>query len=425
VDTVRVSGLSKRYRVAKGAGFGALVPARLRRRLGVRGPEVKEIWALREASFTAEAGTVLGVIGANGAGKSTLLKVLARISHPTEGRVEVRGRVVPLLELGAAMQPEATGRENVFLNAAFYGIPKPIAERRLPNIVEFAGLEDFIDTPVKRYSSGMYLRLAFSVAVNMEPNVLLADEVLAVGDLEFQERCLRRVEEAGASGLTVLFVSHDMAAVRRLCNRVIWLNSGRIVADGAPPDVIQAYERFTWDKLEPDRGEHRNEYGEIVQARLVSAGGDEVGAVRVSEEVKVAVTLRIKRPATGFRCMLLLTANGVDAFRSVQPEVVDADEPGIYTAEATIPPHLLADTLYTVKASAWLSIEGREDRNAALVLRDALTFRVWDVAEGESARGSYELPLHGVVRPKLDWSVRRERARPQQKRKHDLKSVPS
>lgn len=406
--TVRVQGVSKRYRIVKGSGAApSFVPARLSRRARPR--HRKDIWALRDVTFKVASGTVLGIVGANGAGKSTLLKVLARITPPTSGRARVRGRVVPLLEVGGAFQPEATGRENVFLNAALFGIPREDAQRRLDDIVDFAGVQDFVDTPVKRYSSGMYLRLAFSVAVNMDPDILLADEVLAVGDLAFQERCLRKVEQASAEGLTVLFVSHDMAAVRRLCGRVIWLNAGRIVDDGDPESVVGAYEESAWQLLAGNEkgGSHVNKYGEILHTRLLSADRVEKGAGRVSEELVVRVTLRMDWAGIGFRCVLVFSADGVDAFRTVQPEVAPVPEPGIYTADVRIPAHLLADTVYNVKTGVWIQRDGREPREYALVRPHALNFRVYDSEESASARGTYIGPLHGVVRPRLDWRVAR------------------
>jgi lipopolysaccharide transport system ATP-binding protein len=254
----------------------------------------------------------------------------------------------------------------------------------------------------------MYLRLAFSVAVNMEPDILLADEVLAVGDLAFQERCLQRVEEAGQEGLTVVFVSHDLAAVRRLCNRVIWINDGRIVRDGRTDDVVSAYEEATWSVIAGNEGggSHVNDYGEIVHTRLLGSDGAELGSVRVSDDLTVRVMLRIDQPGLGFRCILVFAADGVDAFRTVQPLIRVAERSGVYQADVRIPAHLLSDTVYTVKTGIWFSIDGAERRDAALVRHNSLTFRVYDDGGGEgSARGSYGGPLRGVLRPRLDWQV--------------------
>ena len=199
----------------------------------------QEIWALRDVSFEVERGTVLGVIGGNGAGKTTLLKVISKVIAPTSGRIRGYGRVVSLLELGAGFDDEATARENVYMNAAINGVPRAVAAERLNSIIDFADMQNFVDTPVMYFSSGMYLRLAFSVAINMQPSILLADEILAVGDLEFQERCLQKVRDlARETGLTVLFVSHDMEAVSRICNRVIWIKDGQLHRSGEPEDVV-------------------------------------------------------------------------------------------------------------------------------------------------------------------------------------------
>src|SRR2546421_12758153 len=193
-----------------------------------------EVWALKDVSFQVKRGEVLGIVGRNGAGKSTLLKVLSRITNPTAGRVHLRGRVGSLLEVGTGFHPELTGRENVYLNGAILGMPRREIARKFDEIVAFAEVERFIDTPVKRYSSGMYLRLAFAVAAHLDPDVLLVDEVLSVGDAEFQRKSLGKMREVTGEGRTILFVSHNMAAIRALCDRVILLDAGRVVLDGDP-----------------------------------------------------------------------------------------------------------------------------------------------------------------------------------------------
>jgi lipopolysaccharide transport system ATP-binding protein len=203
----------------------------------------EDFWALRDVSFVVAPGEALGVVGANGSGKSTLLKLATRLLTPTHGRVDVRGRVAALLELGAGFHPELSGRDNVYLNASILGIPRRRVDARFADIVEFAGLERFVDTPVKRYSSGMQARLGFAVAVHVDPDVLLLDEVLAVGDLQFQERCLDRIRALHADGRTILLVSHDLTAVAQFCTRVLWLHDGQVRALGAPAPVLDAYRR--------------------------------------------------------------------------------------------------------------------------------------------------------------------------------------
>jgi lipopolysaccharide transport system ATP-binding protein len=206
-----------------------------------RANERSDFWALRDVSFAIRPGEVVGIVGRNGAGKSTLLKVLSRITKPTTGRVALRGRVGSLLEVGTGFHPELTGRENIYLNGAILGMKRREIARKFDSIVAFAEIEQFLDTPVKRYSSGMYVRLAFAVAAHLEPEILIVDEVLAVGDMAFQRKCTGRMREVGQSGCTVLFVSHDMAAVESLCTRALLLDGGRLVREGAVPDIVGEY----------------------------------------------------------------------------------------------------------------------------------------------------------------------------------------
>ena len=243
---IEADALSKRYRIGQlQAAYGTLRESLTRSAKRLTGREhvhgAKEIWALKDVSFKVDEGEVLGVIGRNGAGKSTLLKVLTRITTPTAGRAVIRGRVGSLLEVGTGFHPELTGRENIFLNGSILGMKRREIQRKLDEIVDFSGIPKFIDTPVKRYSSGMYVRLAFSVAAHLEPEILLVDEVLAVGDAEFQQRCLGRMEDLSGTGRTVLFVSHNMQAVNQLCDRAILLEGGGLALDGAPSEVITRY----------------------------------------------------------------------------------------------------------------------------------------------------------------------------------------
>jgi lipopolysaccharide transport system ATP-binding protein len=243
---VRADGLGKRYQVGQLHGGSRLLSETLTERIktfGRRRRSAEEFWALRDVSFELERGETFGVIGHNGAGKSTMLKVLSRVTPPTNGIVELRGRVGALLEVGTGFHPELTGRENVYLNGAILGMRRAEIERKFDEIVEFAEVERFIDTPVKRYSTGMQLRLAFSVAAHLEPEILIVDEVLSVGDLAFQEKCLGRMETVAGEGRTVLFVSHNLTAVANLCPRSILLASGRKVVEGPTPDVISEYVR--------------------------------------------------------------------------------------------------------------------------------------------------------------------------------------
>jgi len=209
----------------------------------VHGETLEEVWALKDVSFEVKKGEVIGVVGSNGAGKSTLLRILSRITEPSEGRVRIRGRVASLLEVGTGFHPELTGRENIFLNGAILGMTRVEIRRRFDEIVAFADIEKFLDTPVKRYSSGMYVRLAFAVAAHLEPEILLVDEVLAVGDAAFQKKCLGKMERVATEGRTVLFVSHNMSSVLRLCPRAILLRQGRVSSVGVTSEVVRDYLR--------------------------------------------------------------------------------------------------------------------------------------------------------------------------------------
>jgi lipopolysaccharide transport system ATP-binding protein len=232
---IRVAALGKRYRLGEERPLTSFL-----RRLRGAG-DAEELWALRDVSFDVAPGEAIGIVGRNGAGKSTLLKILARITAPTTGSAELLGRVGSLLEVGTGFHPELTGRENVFLNGALLGLRKHEIAARFDEIAEFSGVERFLDTPVKRYSSGMRVRLAFAVAAHLEPEILIVDEVLAVGDAEFQTRCLGKMNDVAGHGRTVLFVSHHLAALRALCPRAIWLEGGRIAAEGEVGPVVDAY----------------------------------------------------------------------------------------------------------------------------------------------------------------------------------------
>ncbi len=380
MDILTVTGLSKRYLIGK--------------------KQPRELWALRDVTFSVPRGEILGIIGPNGAGKTTLLRVLSRVTPPTEGRVVGSGRVVPLLALGAGFQQDLSGRENIFLNGAMYGVSASDVESRVADIIEFAGIGDFIDIPVKRYSSGMYIRLAFSVAINMNPDILLADEVLAVGDLEFQERCLERVQQAGQAGMSVLFVSHDMAAISRLCDRVLWLNAGEIVKIGSPDEIVNDYQNAAWSltgrRLKDTRsGSHKNEQGEILFVTLTSADGREVGAVRAADEVLVNVGIRLDQDDRTVRFVLHLYAQGTLAFL-VRSETFTVSHAGQYVAALRIPPHLLAETIYSVSIDAIIFRNVTE--KFPLVAYHALSFQVFD--PGSTRRDT----RGGVVAPNLPWS---------------------
>jgi lipopolysaccharide transport system ATP-binding protein len=266
----------------------------------VEGDVVEEFWALRDVDFEIRRGEVVSIIGHNGAGKTTLLKILSRITEPTEGRVEISGRVASLLEVGTGFHPELSGRENVFLNGAILGMTQAEVRRRFDEIVEFSGVEKFLDTPVKRYSVGMYARLAFAVAAHLESEILVVDEVLAVGDAEFQERCLNRMSEVATAGRTVLFVSHNLAAVTALTRRAIVFQSGRIYFDGAIEPAIAQY-ATSLRKIKNDRNWGRGKNSALISASLV----DQNGMPTDRYEPGTPLRLRVVLETSGVRGMSL------------------------------------------------------------------------------------------------------------------------
>ena len=260
----------------------------MRGRQIIQGDEVEEFWALKDVSFEVKRGEVLGIIGRNGAGKSTLLKILSRITEPTSGRVTLNGRVASLLEVGTGFHPELTGRENIFLNGAILGMSKVEIRKKFDEIVDFAGVEKFLDTPVKRYSSGMYVRLAFAVAAHLEPEILIIDEVLAVGDAEFQKKCLGKMQDVAKVGRTVLFVSHNLSAITNLTSRAIFLDRGKLEFSGAPHSAIEIYSKIGREKNTSTiigRGKHAS----VITARIV----DEYGEMTRNYDCKGALIIEI------------------------------------------------------------------------------------------------------------------------------------
>lgn len=291
----------------------------------VLGDQIEEFWALKDVSFEVKRGERLGIIGRNGAGKSTLLKILSRITEPTKGRVVLRGRVASLLEVGTGFHPELTGRENIYLNGAILGMPRAEIRRKFDEIVAFAEVEKFLDTPVKRYSSGMYVRLAFAVAAHLEPEILVVDEVLAVGDAEFQKKCLGKMSEAAAGGRTILFVSHNMTAVRQLSENGVWLEGGRIKEIGPIGVVARAYSNDTRERANNGDFSARNISGdgsiELVSYCVTNARGEPRPPPGTNDDLIIYVKLNVKasiaRPVVGIdftneRGVLLTTLNTLE-----------------------------------------------------------------------------------------------------------------
>ncbi len=374
------------------------------------------LWALRNVSFEVEKGEVVGIIGRNGAGKSTLLKILSKITPPARGRVEIHGRTSSLLEVGTGFNKELTGRENVYLNGTILGMRKKEVDRKFDEIVDFSGVEKFLDTPVKRYSSGMRVRLAFAVAAHLEPEILIIDEVLAVGDAAFQERCLNKMQDVGSHGRTVFFVSHNMPAVSRLCSRVIMLSQGELVADG-PSDRIVA--QYLHDGTNTAAERHWTDVSK-------APGGDaaRLNAVRIKDENGVTTAAIDIRKPVGFEmtfevlddhCTLmphfnLLNDEGLCLFSTfdLSPEWRKKRRPkGRYTATAWVPGNFLSEGGFFVNA-AMITMEPQTIRQ--FYEREAVSFQVIDRMEGDSARGDWAREVTGVVRPLLNWDTEFQKA---------------
>ena len=347
-NSVEVENASKRYRLGQTQASyatlretlaGALRPRREGRR------KAEELWAIRDVDLEVGEGEALGIIGRNGAGKSTLLKLLARITDPTTGVVRTRGRVGSLLEVGTGFHPELTGRENVYLNGAILGMTRRDIDRRFDEIVEFSGVERFLDTPIKRYSSGMNLRLAFSVAAHLEPDIMVVDEVLAVGDAQFQRKCMGRMAEVEREGRTVLLVSHDLDAITRLCPQAVWLDQGSVKMSGTSSSVVDAY---------LSTGLHRGEgtsFGDdpeatvVVRSVTVLGHSGATGDMLPRDEpftIEVRFETRTRVPALNV-AISLVNLRGVrvmdEAWSDAEPEVDEA-QPGTYVSRLTIPPVL-------------------------------------------------------------------------------------
>jgi lipopolysaccharide transport system ATP-binding protein len=325
------------------------------RRSGIKNRQAELIWALKDVSFEVQQGEVVGIVGRNGAGKSTLLKILSRITEPTEGRVELRGRVGSLLEVGTGFHPELTGHENIYLYGAILGMDRREVTRKFDEIVAFAELEKFIDTPVKKYSSGMYMRLAFAVAAHLEPEILLVDEVLAVGDLSFQKKCLGKMNDVSRQGRTVLFVTHNMGAVRSLCTRAILLRGGTIQKTGAPLEIAAEYEN---EEISQSNGlwlnqnmEEKHETACIESMEVINGVGQWKASFLSSERLFVRIKLLVNIPSPDLKVGFDLLKNGNVVFRSQQvdsPEPVPLITEGTHDLYCEIPCYLLNAGTYHV-----------------------------------------------------------------------------
>ncbi|HPT23908.1 MAG TPA: ABC transporter ATP-binding protein [Anaerolineaceae bacterium] len=420
---IQVKGIGKRYRIGaaqeRSDTLRDLIVSQVGKARGIFQPrrsaarsDHNHIWALRDVSFDVKKGQALGIIGRNGAGKSTLLKVLSRVTDPTEGVGELRGRVGSLLEVGTGFHPELTGRENIYLNGAILGMRKKEIDARYDEIVAFSEVDQFIDTPVKRYSSGMYLRLAFAVAAHLEPEILVVDEVLAVGDADFQRKCLGKMSDVAQQGRTVLFVSHNMSAIQRLTEESIVLDKGKVLLRAPSAEAVDFYLNRGLSKL----GERFWEHDEIpvtaapfrpLAIRLLDKNNTVSDSVRSVDPITIEIEYQLEAEITGLRVGYYLnTSRGEAVFTSFDTDPHDlfneytSRPAGVYLSRCTIPANTLNEGRFSIgiNASAYRIKRYFQDDQA-------LSFSV----DASGAPGTqWPEPRPGAVRPALDWRIDRK-----------------
>jgi homopolymeric O-antigen transport system ATP-binding protein len=412
---IRLQGLSKRYRISQGGrpSYDTLRDSLVRSlsifsrssRNGGRAGQADRpdhIWALKDVSLDIPHGEVIGIIGRNGAGKSTLLKIISRITDPTEGRVELYGRVGSLLEVGTGFHPELTGRENLYLNGAILGMRKAEINAKLDEIVAFAELEMFLDTPVKFYSSGMYVRLAFAVAAHLEPEILLIDEVLAVGDADFQRKCLGKLGDVAHQGRTVIFVSHNMGAMQSLCSTVLLLESGRLIESGQPTAVISNYLRGTslGETVPQSQILVEDDRFRVHEIVLEQSGFQNPALFRMDEEIQVHVCYEVKKPVSkvllGFD---VFSADGTHLFRTYDAgsHGMGNREPGEYTSTLIFPADVFQFGDYYIDFILGMH------RTAGWVSRNSIRLKL----PFEGARIT-DVDYPGLIQSRGEWKVKRQ-----------------
>jgi lipopolysaccharide transport system ATP-binding protein len=450
---LETSNLGKRYRLgSQWAGGGAIEAARsvvrMLRTSRSKDAAPRTMWALKDVSFSIKSGERVGIIGRNGAGKSTLLKVLSRVVHPTEGKAVIRGRLTSLLEVGTGFNDALTGRENVYLNASLYGLSRSEVQERFNDIVAFSEIEKFIDTPVKRYSSGMKMRLAFAVAAHLDPDILLLDEVLAVGDLAFQRKCLDRIEGMTSHGRTLLFVSHSMDAIARYCDRCIWLDGGLLRMDGPVQDVTAAYvesvlgvrSRVVKDpglaaangsldaNEEPEDSTNLqsessltvldgllgDECARLLEVAIVNGKSKPASLLSTADRIGILTVYQVAERGIYVPAVGLYSDDGLHILQTVPPKTdVEAYRlsPGRYTSIAWLPKSFLNVGRYSVTV-ALADPRSAPMRRYYVAPRVASFHTVDPALAHESAKGAMPRDFPGVVRPMLEWTTAREPADP-------------
>jgi lipopolysaccharide transport system ATP-binding protein len=425
---IRVSGLGKKYRIShrdEKANYLSLRESLIQstHKLGQQALQIiagqqqsagmmhEDVWVLDEVNFEIKRGEIVGIIGKNGAGKSTLLKILTRITDLSRGRIEMSGRVASLLEVGTGFHPELTGRENIYLNGSIMGMSRAEIAGKFDAIVEFSGVEKFLDTPVKRYSSGMYVRLAFAVASHLESEILLIDEVLAVGDMEFQKKCLGRINEVANDGRTILFVSHSLPMVASLCSSCILLDSGRVVAQGNTSDVMMQYQTGT--DINPSSinfmgGESPpgDMYVSLREAWIENSAGERAFSFSISEPIRIGISFVIRKsllkaPQPNIH-VKDSSGNYVFVSTPVESKINIGLDPGEHSVYCLIPANLLNDGMFSIGV-ALNHFQG--GLTTAFFVQDGLSFNVVDRIEQNDIRNEsgWSGRIPGLIRPQLEW----------------------
>ena len=413
-STIEVKGIYKQYSIGQ-RETGYLVLSEIlgniaKKLISAKIPfhNNKSFWALKNVSFKVEQGEILGMIGANGAGKTTLLKILSRITPPTKGEIRLRGRMASLLEVGTGFHPELTGRENIFLNGAILGMTRQEIKSKLEEIVEFSGVSKFINTPIKHYSSGMQVRLAFSVAAHLDFDILLVDEVLAVGDAEFQRKSLGKMQDVSSQGKTIIFISHNLPAITSLCKRVILLEKGKVIKVGTPEKVISYY--LSKASLLPyaevgDSSKYTNNFLRLTAVK-VNQEGRVMQSFDITKDIKIDTEYEVFESNVWFSCHILLRdSSGLVIFQS--PEDTNRDPKNIvrvtgkYRSTCFIPGNFLSEGMFSIR----VIIDSHSGQGSDIVdFNNIISFYVIDHLKGNSVRGKENMALKGVIRPKLKWA---------------------